>query len=199
MKSAQTKLLQRVSSHQQGHDTRVKIDPAAHLDPGPAGHDVYGAVGHSLFRVPAVYLDKDLMKGQSFTDKHVDRELAEGSEDAKGRHACQRELAYCRRLVQAYVAGVKRPGLVKGGEMLLDVTTGRGSGVAADVSELMKVHLHSVVAAYDSVIMKLHSFGERELKCQAMNELGDTLMLSGNIRYVCLSQFVYPFVSLSAC
>ena len=24
------------------------IEPAAHLDPGPRGHDVYGAVGHSL-------------------------------------------------------------------------------------------------------------------------------------------------------
>ncbi len=43
---ARTNLSQRLTAHKELDKTR--IHPAAHLDPGPEGYDIYHGVGHSL-------------------------------------------------------------------------------------------------------------------------------------------------------
>ncbi len=47
LSAAQTKLSQRLAAHKDDLK-RTRIHPAAHLDPGPDGYNLYGGVGHSL-------------------------------------------------------------------------------------------------------------------------------------------------------
>lgn len=176
IKSTQEKLAHRVATERQNCTSQEKLEPAAHLDPGPKGHDMYGAVGHSLFVVPKAYIDEDLMIGRSLGGK---LKPGEGSERDKKVFECQEELVQCRVLLQRYVAGVKRPELIHGGGALFEV---KSEGGEVGVSVLLKPHLNSIMAAYEKVIKKLQLCEERGLQCQAINELGDIMILSGNIR-----------------
>ena len=146
---------------------------------------MYGTVGYSLFLVPKVYLEKDLTKGRSLADRKL-RVESEGDR----RSECEHELVSCRVLLQRYVAGVKRPELVRDRTLLLEVVTDGGDGTEVELEVLSKLQLHSVVAAYDRMIQKLKSCRERELESQAMNELGDALILSGNVRYAAVRHSV---------
>ncbi len=47
LSAAQAKLSQRLAAHKESLK-RTRIHPAAHLDPGPNGYNLYGGVGHSL-------------------------------------------------------------------------------------------------------------------------------------------------------
>ena len=51
LKQSQEELLLRLSAHRytrKGQTLPPDIHPAAHLDPGPTGHDIYGKHGHAL-------------------------------------------------------------------------------------------------------------------------------------------------------
>ena len=79
--SAQSKLASRLSKVTV---KRVRIEPAAHLDPGPQGYDVYGGVGHAL-GLTAVPLDA-------------------GDRSGRGTRG---ELTSARQLRMRYLSGVK--------------------------------------------------------------------------------------------
>ena len=70
------------------------LEPAAHLDPGPEGHNIYGGVGHSL-ALSSVPLD---------TQATLQRLEGEGGKGG------ERTLLHCRRLMVAYLAGANRHG-----------------------------------------------------------------------------------------
>lgn len=87
--SSQTKLADRVSKHS-GAVTRDKLEPAAHLDPGPDGYNVYGRVGHALGLV-SVPLD-------------VDSSLKRLSQcDGSPMQECGKVLSHARRLLMSYL------------------------------------------------------------------------------------------------
>ena len=75
------------------HTPYTVLEPAAHLDPGPEGHDVYGGVGHALTLV-SVSLDI-----------RATQQRLEG----RGRGA-ERSLSHCRQLLARYLAGINRDG-----------------------------------------------------------------------------------------
>ena len=87
--SAQTKLADRVSRHR-GAVTRDNLEPAAHLDPGPDGYNVYGRVGHALGLV-SVPLDIDSsLKRLAQCDDSPPQE-------------CGKMLSHARRLLTIYL------------------------------------------------------------------------------------------------
>ena len=75
------------------HTPHTVLEPAAHLDPGPEGHDVYGGVGHALTLV-SVSLDI-----------RATQQRLEG----RGRGA-ERSLSHCWQLLARYLAGINRNG-----------------------------------------------------------------------------------------
>lgn len=71
------------------------VEPAAHLDPGPDGHDIYGPFGQALARVcvsldPQTVLD-NLQIEQSTQDRAV------------------QSLHHCRRQLARYLAALSSP------------------------------------------------------------------------------------------
>lgn len=162
LSSAQERLRERVSAHKNANPpVHSKLEPAAHLDPGPRGYDIYGGVGFSLSMVPEAYLDQKAVV--------LVRELA-----ASGSFTCQRALVECRRLLQRFAASTSL------GEPPVNV---HGHGLA--VSTLGKARLPLVAAAYGKAVQLLQGEGEGDLAVQAMNELGDIMMISGNVRWGC--------------
>lgn len=166
LSSAQARLSTRVSSHKcpqpLPHD---KLEPAAHLDPGPKGYDIYGGVGFSLCLVPKAYLDKKEVS------KRVGLMHAEIPDSDK--LMSQHVLVECRKLFQRYAASTIL------GEPLAHADTVD----AVLMAPLEKARLPLVAAAYDKAIQLLQGANEKDLALQAMNELGDVMMLSGNTRY----------------
>lgn len=160
--SAQTKLTERASKHKK-NVVREKVEPAAHLDPGPEGHNVYGKVGHSLALV-SVPLDTDTVL------KRLDEQSKRkgGSEKSSVKDS-SRILSRARTLLVRYIAGLKKE---------------ENPAITGDneISVLLPSQLAIVVSAYDKAIDRLVSRGERDLSAQAMNELGDLFHHSGNTK-----------------
>ena len=169
--SAQSKLSQRILSHSHTSPNRQdKIEPAAHLDPGPKGHDVYATVGHSLYLTPSALLDKELANHRI--------ELQE-KELTPSKLKSQQMLVQCRGLLQRCIAGiVKSPD--GSCEYHIDVKTHKKGKVVLPV--LMRSQLSFVLTAYDQVIQQLDALQEKDLMIQAMNELGDVFHISGSTR-----------------
>ena len=69
------------------------LEPAAHLDPGPEGHDIYGGVGHALTLVSVPL------------DMQATRQRLEGRD-----RGTERSLSHCRQLLARYLAGINRDG-----------------------------------------------------------------------------------------
>lgn len=164
LSSAQAMLSDRVSSHKNAeqHD---KLEPAAHLDPGPKGYDIYGGVGFSLSLVPTLYLDRNEVTKRL----GLMRDKAPDSDRLTSQHV----LVECRRLFQRYAASAAM------GEPAANAYP---DGLA--VCTLNRAQLPLVAAAYDKAIQLLLGSNEKDLALQAMNELGDVMMLSGNTRWV---------------
>ena len=69
------------------------LEPAAHLDPGPEGHNIYGGVGHALTLVSVPL------------DMQATRQRLEGRD-----RGTERSLSHCRQLLARYLAGTNRDG-----------------------------------------------------------------------------------------
>jgi len=158
----QSKLAHRVSREKEKTSIQEKLDPAAHLDPGPKGYNVYGLVGHSLFTVPKNYLEKDLTKGRGMVNEN--RRQSEGMLDIRAKS--ERNLVRCRTLFQRCIAGVKRPHLVKDNQQLPELLGGV-CGRKVGVSVLSRARLGDLVETYSAVISELVSNGLSDLHCQA--------------------------------
>lgn len=177
--SAQSKLSERISTHTIPRcKVEIKLEPAAHLDPGPKGYNVYKTVGHSLYRVLPELTD------ESQTENRIPiQEKESGNSD---RLKCQLGLVRCRRYFQRYMAGIRRPDLIAHLGDPDSNAVGNSGGNRLVVDPLTKPQLPVIASAYDGVLKELQSC---RLECedlipQAMNELGDVILLSGNNRWV---------------
>ena len=155
--SAQTKLTERTFKHK--HTLlREKVEPAAHLDPGPEGHNIYGKMGHALALV-SVSLDTNTVLKRLNMQQ---REIGTTNKD------CNMMLSHARSLLVRYIAGLKMEG-----ENIEECVR---DGV------LPRSQLAMVVSAYDKAIDKLVDCGDEGLSSQAMNELGDLFQHSGHLK-----------------
>lgn len=173
----QARLSGRISSskHQSTHtSTRPlsRLEPAAHLDPGPKGYDIYGHVGYSLYLVPKLFLDKDEVT------KRVEK-LCNTVVDSD-KLTSQHLLLECRRLFQRYSAGVCH--CSHDTSATLRVHSANTETMALSVLEPDQLPL--LVSTYEKAIQFLLTSKETDLALQAMNELGDVMMLSNNTRWV---------------
>ena len=166
--SAQSKLAVRLSQHQPHAKNNTtsdptttaergrKIHPAAHLDPGPDGYNIYGKSGHS-FALTSVPLDTKLSM-----DRLQDQSSKEG----------ERALNSARSMLSRYCAAQVDQKLKN------DSAEAKTESLACPSVPLTGVS--SVVSAYDEAISKLLKSGQKELVAQAMSELGDVLWHSGH-------------------
>jgi hypothetical protein len=163
--SAQVKLSDRVSFHKDAERLQNdKLEPAAHLDPGPKGYNIYGGIGFSLSMVPKVLLDK------SELTKRLEL-MRDEAHSNSSKLMSQHVLVECRRLFQRYAASAAI------GETPVSIYSDNLA-----VSTLNKAQLPRIAAAYEKAIELLQGASERDLVLQAMNELGDIMMLSGNVK-----------------
>lgn len=120
----------------------VGLHPAAHLDPGPTGHDIYGRVGHALILTRFSTDPSQLLNGeQTIPDVIPDY---------------QRSVCHCRSLLARYLASTI-PALVTH-KMYTVVSVDPPSRKIAGVVELAPIssdHLHIVMKAYFNAISEL--------------------------------------------
>lgn len=136
---------------------------------------MYGAVGFSLHLVPDLLLDKEAVaKRLKLQENIVDSDTLR----------TQQAVMACRRLFQRYAAGLKQLG---GGAtmttvMMDDVMPELEPGTV-DVRVLVKTQLPLLVGSYEKALRLLQSSDiSKDLTVQLRNELGDIMMLSGNVR-----------------
>ena len=79
--------------HTHTHVHTTVLEPAAHLDPGPEGHNIYGGVGHALTLVSVPL------------DMQATRQRLEGRD-----RGTERSLSHCRQLLARYLASINRDG-----------------------------------------------------------------------------------------
>ena len=178
LESAQAKLSARVSANNSADPIHHnKLEPAAHLDPGRKGYDVYGAVGFSLHLVPELLLDKQVVaKRLKLQESEVDSAMLRS----------QQVLMACRRLFQRYAAGVKQ----LGGEtttttVIMDDVMPELEPGSVDVCVLVKSQLPLLVGAYEKALGLVQTSSlvdSKDLTVQLRNEMGDIMMLSGSVR-----------------
>ena len=170
-------------THTHTHTHHTVLEPAAHLDPGPEGHDVYGGVGHALTLVSVPL------------DMRATQQRLEG----RSRGA-ERSLSHCRQLLARYLAGINRDGeqwIMDSPILRLSLSPSLGSplltGVGAhpptsssppavDISPLPSAQLPTVIAAYDAAIVSLLGVKETELAVMAMHELGNVMYHTHNTK-----------------
>ena len=149
--SAQTKLANRLAqhNHELNHLPQEKIQPAAHLDPGPEGYNIYGKAGHSL-AMTSVPLDNNETLNRLTDQRCSESEIS---------------LSKARSLLGRYCAGqvIQRP------------SSDDSANEKLDCPSAPVTHLSGVVSAYDEAITKLLKSERRELAAQAMSELGDVM------------------------
>ena len=176
--SAQLKLAVRLSQHRphtknSSDNTTTergdKFHPAAHLDPGPDGYNIYGKTGHS-FALTSVPLDTKLLT-----------ERLQGQDSNEG----ERALSRARSMLSRYCAAqmdqkLKNESAAKGEQTWgsKDDDSVKTESFACPVVPLTQAS--SVVSAYDEAISKLLKSGQKELAAQAMSELGDVMWHSGH-------------------
>jgi len=165
------------------------LHPAAHLDPGPSGHDIYGSIGYSLILTRLNIDPNQLLKEQSSQRTIPDY---------------QRNVCYCRSLLARYLAsslpllvGQRTSNVVP----LLPPPVQASNGVV-EVPSISNDQLHVVVEAFTNTISELMlllsvsssrrcliaNLEQQEqlssLKCELMSELGALLMHSGDVKSV---------------
>ena len=180
--SAQTKLAVRLSQHQ-SHTKNSgdnipgrgdKLHPAAHLDPGPNGYNIYGKTGLSLV-MTSVPLDTKLS---------MERLQGQGSDEG------EKALSRARSMLSCYCAAQinqrqKNENLAKEHPPPAPATHQNDDTVKSESFACLSVPLtqvSSVISAYDEAISKLLKSGKKELAAQAMSELGDLMWHSGHSR-----------------
>ena len=164
--SAQFKLSNRLADHAQemAASKKEKLQPAAHLDPGPDGYNIYGKMGHSL-AITSVPLDiKTTLKRAS---------------DIRNSDEGEISLSKARSLLGRYCAAQLRQKTINDGS--------HGNGDIADSAEYdladcpatPVVQVSIVVSAFDKAVTTLLNSGKKEGAAQAMSELGDLLWHCG--------------------
>ena len=163
------------------------LHPAAHLDPGPCGHDIYGSIGYSLILTRLSIDPNQLLKEQSSQLIIPDY---------------QRSVCYCRSLLARYLAsslpllvGQRTSNIVS----LLPPPVQATNGVV-EVPPISTDQLHTIVEAFTNTISELllcvlfsgwYLIADLEqqdqlssIKCELMSELGALLMHSGDVKLV---------------
>lgn len=156
----------------------VKLEPAAHLDPGPKGYNIYGTTGHSMHLVRKELLDT---KETARRLELLKNEAVEKKKD--GQLQCQQLLVHCRQLLVRFKAGKLLPRYLN---VIHPMEAERGVSIGTDrtpyVTPLGDAHLPLVRTAYERAVQELLACEEKELAAQAANELGDIMLLSNNIQ-----------------
>ena len=115
------------------------LHPAAHLDPGPTGHNIYGGIGYALILTRFSTDPSQLWNGeQTIPDVIPDY---------------QRSVCHCRSLMARYLASTV-PALVPQRTYAI-ISSDPPSRKISSVVELVPIpadHLHLVVEAYSNAI-----------------------------------------------
>lgn len=123
----------------------VGIHPAAHLDPGPTGHDIYGSAGYALVLTRYSTDPSQLLNGeQMIPDVILDH---------------QRSVCHCRSLMARYLASTV-PALATHKTYAV-ISSDPPSRKITSVVELLPVssdQLHIVVEAYSNAISERKQF-----------------------------------------
>lgn len=117
----------------------VALHPAAHLDPGPTGHNIYGSVGYALVLTRFSTDPGQLPNGgQTIPDVIPDY---------------QRSVCHCRSLMARYLASTV-PALAtqKAYTVVSLDTPPRKITSAVELAPLSSDHLHVIVQAYSNAI-----------------------------------------------
>lgn len=176
--SAQLKLAVRLSQRQPHTknssdnttaECRDKLHPAAHLDPGPDGYNIYGKMGHS-FALTSVPLDTKLS---------MERLQGQGSNEG------ERALSRARSMLSRYCAAqidqkLKNDSVAKGKQTWGSKDDDSVKTESFARPTVLLTQASSVVSFYDEAISKLLKSGQKELAAQAMNELGDVMWHGGH-------------------
>ena len=123
----------------------IGIHPAAHLDPGPTGHDIYGSVGYALVLTRYSTDPSQLLNGKQMIPDVVPD--------------YQRSVRHCRSLMARYLASTI-PALATHKSYTV-ISSDPPSRRITSVVELLPVsadHLHIVVEAYTNAIGKCKQF-----------------------------------------
>ena len=162
--SAQTKLASRLAQHSQDLDSsrQEKIEPAAHLDPGPDGYNIYGRMGHSLALTSVPLNTISILKRTS------DNEISDESEMA---------LTKARSLLARYRTAQLNQNPNNGCDDNGGAESARDEKLECPCAPVVCVSI--VVSAFDEAITKLLKSGKNEAAAQAMSDLGDVMWHSG--------------------
>ena len=117
----------------------VALHPAAHLDPGPTGHNIYGSVGYALILTRFSTDPGQLLNGgQKIPDVIPDY---------------QRSVCHCRSLMARYLASTI-PALAtqKAYAVVSPDPPPRKITSAVELIPLSSDHLHIIVQAYSNAI-----------------------------------------------
>lgn len=120
----------------------VGLHPAAHLDPGPTGHNIYGSVGYALFRTNFSTDPGHLLKGE----QRIPDVIPE----------YQRVVCHCRSLIARYLASTVLSLATQ--KMYGAVSSDPPSRRISSVVELTPVsadHLYIIMEAYSNAISEL--------------------------------------------
>ena len=176
--SAQSKLAVRLSRHlphTKNSSNNItaergdKLHPAAHLDPGPDGYNIYGKTGHS-FALTSVPLDTKLS---------TERLQGQGSNEG------ERALSRARSMLSRYCAAqmdhkLKNESVAKGEQTWGSKGDDSVKTESLACPTLPLTQASPVVSSYDEAISKLLKSGQKELAAQAMSELGDVMWHGGH-------------------
>ena len=123
----------------------IGIHPAAHLDPGPTGHDIYGGAGYALVLTRYSTDPSQLLNGEQMIPDVIPD--------------YQRSVCHCRSLMARYLASTI-PALATHKPCAV-ISSDPPSRKITSVVELLPVsadHLHIVVEAYSNAISECKKF-----------------------------------------
>ena len=161
------------------------LDPAAHLDPGPAGHDIYGPTGQALARV-CVPLDPQTVLGNLKIEWPV-------------KNGATHILKRCRNLLASYLNGSASTGIYIYHLRVIHFFS--IPYVAPEDACIASSQLPLLINSYNEAICQLKDISEacvreltasareltasaRELTASAMSDLGNLYFMAHNNKSV---------------
>ena len=127
-------------------------------------------MGKSLQKAPSSFLDK-----QNVLRRTELLYIKAGGKYIRDSHDM---LLECRRLFQRYTAGKREVATPADDEIMNEMQYKESPSVTC----LTEQHVSVLVNAYSKTVEFLQADGNRDLTVQAMNELGDVMMLAGNLK-----------------
>lgn len=117
----------------------VGLHPAAHLDPGPTGHNIYGGVGYALVRTRFSTDPSQLVNGEQMIPDVIPD--------------YQRSVCHCRSLMARYLAStVPALATLKIYTIISSDPPSRKISSAVELVPIPADQLHFVVEAYSNAI-----------------------------------------------